>query len=308
LKSELPQEKTICSNCNNSKLLIDHNTGELVCHKCGLVISSSQLNRGPEWRAFDHIDREKLPRIGAPLSWALHDKGLSTTIGWANRDGKGRLLNSENRARLYRLRKWHRRSKLSESKHRNLTYALSEISKICNKLNLPRNVIETSSIIYRAVLNKNLIRGRTIKSVVVASIYIACRQCGIIRTLKDVAIAANITKKEAARNYRFLFRLLKPNVPPVNKSRYISRIVNKLKLSGGTERVAEKILVRAVEEKFTGGRGPGGMAAACTYISCQLTGESRTQGEIAIAAQVTEVTIRNRYKELVQNLEFNLLL
>jgi transcription initiation factor TFIIB len=160
-------------------------------------------------------------------------------------------------------------------------------------------------MIYRQALNKKLIRGRTIKSIVVASIYMACRQCGIIRTLKDVANAANITKKEAARNYRFLFIKLKPNVPPVNRSRYISKIVNKLKLTGETERVAEKILVRAVDQKLTIGRGPGGMAAACTYISCQLTGESRTQGDIARVAQVTEVTIRNRYKELAKNLEFN---
>jgi transcription initiation factor TFIIB len=236
----------------------------------------------------------------------MHDKGLSTTIGWQNVDGKGNRLSPENRSRLYRLRKWHRRSKISDSNHRNLAFALSEISKISNKVNLPKNVIETSSVIYRQALNKKLIRGRTIKSVVVASIYLACRQCGIIRTLKDVAFAANITKKEAARNYRFLLKALKPNVPQVNRSNYISRIVNKLNLTGETERIAEKILIRAVDQKFTSGRGPGGMAAACIYISCQLTGESRTQGDIARVAQVTEVTIRNRYKELAQNLEFNL--
>jgi transcription initiation factor TFIIB len=242
------------------------------------------------------------------MSWTIHDKGLSTTIGWQNKDGKGKKLSPETRARLYRLRKWHRRSKVSDSNQRNLSYALGEISKISNKINLPRNVIETSSIIYRHALQNKLIRGRTIQSVVVASIYMACRQCGIVRTLKDVAYAANITKKEAARNYRFLLKELKPSVPQVNRSRYISKIVNNLNLTGETERIAEKILVIAVDQKFTSGRGPGGMAAACIYISCQLTGESRTQHEIAREAQVTEVTIRNRYKELSQKLEFNLLL
>jgi transcription initiation factor TFIIB len=236
----------------------------------------------------------------------MHDRGLSTTIGWRNRDGKGKKLSPESRSRLYRMRKWHRRTKISDSNQRNLAYALSEIGRISDKINLPRNVVETSSIIYRKALNKSLIRGRTIKSVVVAAIYIACRQCGVIRTLKDVAFAADITKKDAARIYRFLFRELKPNVPPVNRSRYISRIVNKLRLTGRTEQIAEKILVNAVDMKLTCGRGPGGMAAACTYISCQLTGEHRTQGEIARVAQVTEVTIRNRYKELTKNLEFDL--
>jgi transcription initiation factor TFIIB len=306
LLSELNKQQTVCSNCNNSKLLIDHDTGELVCHNCGYVISSNQLNRGPEWRAFDLKQREKLTRVGAPMSWTMHDKGLSTTIGWQDKDASGRKLSPEERTRLYRLRKWHRRSKVSDSSQRNLAFALGEINKISNKVSLPRNVIETSSIIYRQALQKKIIRGRTIQSMVVASIYMACRQCGMIRTLEDVANAANITKKEAARNYRFLLKELKPNVPQVNPSRYISKIVNQLNLTGETERVAEKILVTAIDYRFTNGRSPGGMAAACIYISCQLTGERLTQTRIAKEAQVTEVTIRNRYKELVQNLEFNL--
>jgi transcription initiation factor TFIIB len=254
------------------------------------------------------MQREKLPRVGAPMSWTIHDKGLSTNIGWRDRDAKGQMLSPEIRAGLYRLRKWHRRSKVSDCNQRNLAYALGEIRKISNKVNLPKNVIETSSILYRQALQKALIRGRTILSVVVASTYMACRQCGIPRTLKDIANAANITKKDAARNYRFLLKELKPKVPRVNPSRYISKIVNKLDLSGETEQIAEKILVTANDQRLTGGRSPGGMAAACIYIGCQLTGESRTQGEIAKEAQVTEVTIRNRYKELSQNLEFKLLI
>jgi transcription initiation factor TFIIB len=289
-------------------VLIDHETGELVCHDCGFVVASKQVNRGPEWRAFNPIDKEKLPRVGAPMSWNIHDKGLSTVIDWQDRDYQGRMISPENRAKLYRLRKWHRRSKISDCSQRNLTFALSDNTKIGNKLNLPRNVIETSSIIYRQALSKNLIKGRTMKGVVVASLYMACRQCGVIRTLKEVAYAANITKEEAARNYRFLLRELHPSVPQVNTARYISRIINKLNLTGETERIAEIILETAVDRRLTGGRGPGGMAAACVYISSQLTGEHITQVKIAEEAQVTEVTIRNRYKELANTLEFNILL
>ena len=234
----------------------------------------------------------------------IHDKGLSTTIGWQNRDFSGRNLSPEKRDQLYRLRKWHRRSKVSDSTQRNLAHALSEMSKISYKINLPKNVIETSSMIYRRAIQKQLIRGRTIKSVAVASIYMACRQCGVIRTLEDVAGAANISKKEAARNYRLLFRKLKPSVPQVNTGKYISKIVNNLALSGETERLAMVILNQASEMKLTSGRGPAGMAAACIYISSQLTNERRTQGEISKEAQVTEVTIRNRYKELAQRLDF----
>ncbi len=303
LSSKLKKE-TICTDCGNSNLLRDYETGELVCQACGIVVSDATLSTGPEWRAFDQEQRDKLPRVGAPVTWTIHDKGLSTTIGWQDRDASGRKLSPEERARLYRLRKWHRRSKVSDSTQRNLAHALSEMSKISYKLNLPRNVIETSSMIYRRAIQKQLIRGRTIQSVAVASIYMACRQCGVIRTLEDVAGAANITKKEAARNYRFLLRELKPSVPQVNPRGYISKIVNKLALSGETERLAMAILNQASEMKLTSGRGPSGIAAACIYISSQLTDERRTQGEIAKEAQVTEVTIRNRYKELAQRLEF----
>ncbi|MFA9436194.1 MAG: transcription initiation factor IIB family protein [Candidatus Bathyarchaeota archaeon] len=299
------KKQTVCTECGNSNLFRDYESSELVCQACGMVVSSTELSTGPEWRAFDQQQRDKLPRVGAPVTWTIHDKGLSTTIGWQDRDFSGRKLSPEERARLYRLRKWHRRSKVSDSTQRNLAHALSEMGKISYKINLPRNVIETSSMIYRRAIQKQLIRGRTIQSVAVASIYMACRQCGVIRTLEDVAGAANITKKEAARNYRFLLRELKPSVPQVNPRGYISKIVNKLALSGQTEQIAMAILNQASEMKLTSGRGPSGIAAACIYISSQLTDERRTQGEIAKEAQVTEVTIRNRYKELAQRLDFD---
>ncbi len=294
----------MCTECGGTNLLRDYETGELVCERCGFVLSSTILDQGPEWRAFDQEQRDKLPRVGAPVTWTIHDKGLSTTIGWQDRDASGRKLSPEERARLYRLRKWHRRSKVSDSTQRNLAHALSEMSKIAYKLNLPRNVIETSSMIYRRAIHKQLIRGRTIQSVAVASIYMACRQCNVIRTLEDVSKAANITKKEAARNYRFLLRELKSDVPQVNPHGYISKIVNKLSLTGETERLSMKILDIASELRLTSGRGPSGIAAACIYISSQIIDDRRTQGEIAREAQVTEVTIRNRYKELTQLLDF----
>jgi transcription initiation factor TFIIB len=279
-------------------------TGELVCQSCGIVFSSTYLSTAPEWRAFDHIQREKLPRVGAPTNWVIHDKGLSTTMGWQNIDFSGKQLNPEMRSRVYRLRKWQRRSMITDNRNRNLSQALSEMSKIQSKLNLPRNVIETSSIIYRKALNANMIRGRTVQNIIVACIYMACRQCGIIRSLEDVAGSCNMSKKDAARNYRFLLRKLKLIVPKIDSQRYIGKIVNNLGLIGETERLAKTILHTASLMKLTGGRAPAGMAAACVYISTRFTGDYRTQGAIAMEAQITEVTIRNRYKELVGCLEF----
>jgi transcription initiation factor TFIIB len=294
-----------CSECGGVNLVRDDENGELVCQTCGMVVSSAQLSTDPEWRAFDSTERENLPRVGAPLTWTMHDRGLSTNIGWQGIDAMGRRLSLEERARVYRLRKWHQRSKISDSVNRNLSTALTEISKISYQLNLPRNVVETSSVIYRRALVENLIRGRTIRNMAVACIYMACRQCGVVRSLEEVASAADLTKKDAARNYRILINKLGTNVPQMSPRMYIGKLVNVLGLNGDVEKLASMILDQASEMKLTGGRGPSGMAAACIYISTQITDDTRTQGEISVAAQVTEVTIRNRYKELVQQIEIN---
>ena len=299
IKSE---KATGCPECGSSDLIRDYEAGESVCEHCGIVISTELVNHGPEWRAFNLEQREKRTRVGAPLTWTIHDKGLSTIIDWTGRDIYGRGLKPEQRAQAYRLRKWNRRSKVSGASERNLAYALSELTKIAYKLALPRNVLETASVIYRQIVRKRLIRGRSIQGIAAASIYMACRQCNIIRTLGEVGRAANISKKESGRNYRFLLRKLETRVPPVETKSYVSKFVNQLTLSGSVENLATQILDQAIELRLTSGRGPAGIAAAATYIASLLNNERRTQGEIARGAMVTEVTIRNRYKELTQKL------
>jgi transcription initiation factor TFIIB len=159
-------------------------------------------------------------------------------------------------------------------------------------------------MIYRRAVQNQLIKGRTIQGLVAASVYTACRQCTLIRSLEDVADAANISRKEAAKNYRFLYNELKTDVPQVDRDNLISNYVSKLRISGLTEQKARKILEIAESQKLTIGKAPEGVTAACIYIACRLMEEHRTQGEIARVAQITEVTIRNRYKELMKNLEF----
>lgn len=292
-----------CPECGGEDLIRDYEAGELVCERCGYVVSTTLLDQGPEWREFREEQGKKRSRVGSPLTLTVHDRGMSTVIDWRDKDIHGRRLNPMKRAQLYRMRKWDRRSKVSGNKQRNLAYALSEMTKSAYKLKLPRSVLETASMIYRSSVRKRFTRGRSIRGVAAASIYMACRQCKVIRSLEEVANAANISKKNQARNYRFLLRRLKAKVPPVEPEEYLSRFIGKLELSGDVESVAIEILENARELKLTGGRGPAGIAAATIYIACLLMKEKRTQGEIAKEAKVTEVTIRNRYKELIDELE-----
>lgn len=299
----LPDSKWICPECSGGRFIRDYQSGEIVCIECGYVVEDKLEDRGPEWRAFDDEQRQKRMRVGAPLTFTIHDKGLSTMIDWRNRDTYGRNLSPGQRSQVYRLRKWQRRSRVSDATERNLAFALSELSKMSSALNLPKNILETASVIYRKAVKKHLIRGRSIQGVTSAAIYMACRQCGVARTLDEVAHVSLVNRKEIGRSYRFMVKELEAFVPPSTPARYISRFSNQLGLVGNVESIAISILNVAKKLNLTSGRGPLGIAAAATYIASTLLNDRRTQRELAEQANVTEVTIRNRYKELIESLE-----
>ena len=301
-----PAKVQCCPECGSTRLMRDYECAEIVCMDCGFVIAAKIADRGPEWRAFDDEQRAKRTRVGAPLTYTIHDKGLSTMIDWHDRDIYGKSLSPGQKAQVYRLRKWQRRIRVSDATERNLAFALSEITKIANNLNLPKNILETASVVYRKAVKERLIRGRSIQGVTAAAIYLACRQCRLARTLEEIAQASSVNKKEVGRSYRFLIRELDYFVPPLKPSQYIAKFSNQLTMQGKVEEIAHKILAVAKELKLTSGRGPTGIAAAASYIASVLTGERKTQREIAEIAQVTEVTIRNRYKELVERLMFQI--
>jgi transcription initiation factor TFIIB len=295
-----------CSECGGNRFIRDYETGESVCIDCGYVIEEKMEDRGPEWRAFDNEQKEKRIRVGAPLTFTIHDKGLSTMIDWRDKDTYGKMLPQTERAKVYRLRKWQQRSRVSNATERNLAFALSELSKMSSALNLPKNILETASVIYRKAVKLQLIRGRSIQGVTSAAIYMACRQCGVARTLDEVAQVSLVGRKEIGRSYRFMIKELDTFVPPSTASHYISRFSNQLGLVGNAETIAIRILNIAKALRLTSGRGPLGIAAAATYIASTLVNDRRTQRELAEQANVTEVTIRNRYKELIDSLSITI--
>ena len=291
-----------CPECGSTHLVRDYERGELVCMDCGLVIDDSYIDQGPEWRAFDSEQRDSRARTGAPMTYKIHDKGLSTEISWNNRDSYGKSIPTRSRAQLYRLRKWQKRIKVSNAADRNLTQALQELERISSNLGLPNNVRETAALIYRKAVKENMIRGRSIEGVVAASIYAACRMLDIPRTLDEIASVTRVKKREIGRVYRIMSRTLKLSILPSKPDDYIDRFCAKLKLGGDVKKKAYEIIRMADEQHILSGRGPTGVAAATIYIASILCNERRTQREVAEVAGVTEVTIRNRYKELVDKL------
>ena len=294
----------LCPECGNDNIIADESRGELVCSLCGLVITQRLIDSGPEWRAFSSEEANKKVRTGAPTTLTLHDKGLSTMIGWRNKDAYGKTISPKMKAEVYRLRKWHARTRTNKSIDRNLAYAMNELDRLASQLSISRELKESAAHIYRKMAYKNLIRGRSIEGMLIASIYVACRLTKIPKTLDDFLEFSSIDKKKIARCYRLIIHELKINMNVSSPINFIPRFCAELNLSGRTQNRAAAILKLAKKYRITAGKAPTGLAGAALYVAAIQEGERRTQKEISNISGVTEATIRNRYKEIVGHLNF----
>jgi len=287
-----------CPECESQRFEEDSAEGQLVCVDCGMIVDENRIDESAEWRAFNEQEREKKARAGQPLTYTKHDMGVSTEIG----KGSGELykVSGNKRAQYYRLRKWHKR--LTKSKDRNLGFALSELNSMVSNLNLPESVHEEVARLYEKAVDKGLVRGRSMESIISALLYIVARKQGTPRTLDEISEASGIEKREIGRAYRYVARELGLRILPAKPQDYVPRFAGKLQLSGEVQARARQILKEAREKDLLSGKGPTGLAAAALYIAAVLEGEKRTQREVADVVGVTEVTIRNRYKELAEKL------
>lgn len=291
-----------CQECGSLNLIHDYDSGETICGDCGLVIREQTMDKGPEWRAFTREEKASRSRVGVPMSYSVHDKGLSTAIGRIDRDAFGRKLPLATRLQMWRLRKWQIRSRVHSSVDRNLAQAMAELDRLADKVYLPASVKEKAAVTYRKALDKGLVRGRSIAAIAAASLYAACRTTSTPRTLREISEASLVDKKDVARCYRLLLRELDIKMPIANPLTYISKIAERTGISGPTQGDAIKILREARRIRASAGKDPMGLAAAALYIACLMNNEKKTQKDIAEAAGVTEVTVRNRYKTLKRQL------
>ncbi|MGI9566864.1 MAG: transcription initiation factor IIB [Nitrosopumilus sp.] len=292
------------SSCDESTLITDFETGEIFCSNCGHVLSERAEYSGPEWSSFSH-DKINDTGTGSRTSLAKHDQGLSTIINTADKDVSGRPLSTTMKKTLKQLRILDRQSQIRTSGDRNFIQAFGKLHGLKDKLALSNIIMEKAAYIYRKAVEKKLVQGRTISAMIAASLYAACRDTKTPRTLKDIAQASNIRRKEIAVCYRLIFQELELKMPVIDSIQCIARISSRLEITEKTKRHAVKVLKQAQEHKETAGKDPMGLAAAALYLSCAKNGEYKTQRQIASAANVTEVTVRNRVKsfKLDQNLK-----
>ena len=291
-----------CPECESKNLIHDYDSGETICGDCGLVLYEQMMDKGPEWRAFTAEEKTSRSRVGMPTSYSIHDKGLSTAISQVDRDAFGRKLPLSTRLQMWRLRKWQIRSRVHSSIDRNLAQAMAELERLSSKVSTSPPVREKAAVVYRKALDKGLVRGRSINAIAAAALYAACRKSGSPRTLSEIAEASLVGKKDVARCYRLLLQELDFQMPLSAPLTYVSKIAEKTGISGKAQGSAIAILRMARQKRVSAGKDPMGLAAAALYIACLQKTEKQTQKDIAEAAGVTEVTIRNRYKDLKKQL------
>ena len=295
-----------CTACNSS-LVDDTENGEIICSGCGIVMVEHMEDHGPEVKSSSLEDKMKLARATGQTSYSQHDLGITTEISIGTKDFSGKKISVEMSNQMHRIGKWQPRVRVSSSRERRLSNILGRISEICQNCSLPKNVIETASMIYRSLDGKNIqVKGKSVDSISAAVVYMACKQCDVIRSLdeilREVCHASKVKSKTklASRYYRMLVMELGTNTAPiVTMDKYISKIANMTKTDTRVERLSLEIAEKTKDRNIADGKAPNGIAAAYLYIASILLGQNIIQRDVSSVSGVTEVTIRNRCKEIL---------
>ncbi len=292
--------------CNKGPLVTDTESGEVMCAACGIVLEEKIEERGYENSIFTKGDNISNSRVGPRLKLSLYDMGLSTIIHSRNADSSGKRLSGKIREEFYRLRKWDMYSKSKRNK--KYTEPFIMLDAIRAKLNLSESVVEKAAQMYRKAVSHNLTNGRSKPVLISAAIYAACRSTNTPRTLKDVADAANVKRKNLQKTYRILANGLELTLDTYDPIDFITRLASSVGVKEKTRLDAIELLLRAREMEITSGKNPIGVASAALYLSCVYNRENITQMQIAEAAGVTNVTVRARYHDLLKEVKDNTIL
>lgn len=325
-----------CPECK-SNLIHDHSKGEYICQKCGYVVVEQAFDYGPESHSFDSEEKSKNVRASGYTSISLHDFGLRTEIGIGTRDYSGKSINHQMAEQMNSMRRWHSRIRVASPKERRLLNVLSKINEICSAMSLSKTVMETAAMLYRNFETMSEAKGKSITCIAAASIYLACKRCSIVRSLEEIIKTEGIieedrsTLKLASKYYRMMVIEMgiftsqessgtgsaKPNVVSISNpssvtqskpisvtlaiDHYISKLTNVAKIDTRIERLAIDLAHKTNSNIIADGKAPNGLAAAYIYLAALLLGINLLQMDISSLAGVTEVTIRNRCKDILSN-------
>jgi transcription initiation factor TFIIB len=303
-----------CPECE-STLVDDIQNGERFCSACGVIVAEQMADYGPETKSSSLEEKMKLARATGQTTYSQHDLGITTEIAIGTKDFSGKSINSQVANQMHNLRKWQQRVRVSTPRERRLSIVLAKIGETCKTLALSKNVLETASMIYRSLDGKVEVKGKSVVSISAATIYMACKQCAVVRSLDEICRGLCIPKdlkaktKLAARYYRtMVMELGNSTAPVITMDKYISKIANLTGTDVRVERLALEISEKTKDRNLADGKAPNGIAAAYLYVASILLGQNVLQRDVSSVAGVTEVTIRNRCKEILTSYKLKLTL
>ncbi len=303
LKEEFIEESDRrCPECDSQDLVRDDHRAELVCNSCGLVIEEDLIDQGPEWRDFNVYERYGSSRVGSPANPMIPDKGLSTEIPVATKDAHGKSLSTEARVRFYRMRMLHNQVRQSKRGERSLGEGLKQVDRFSSLMRLPSSIREEAAVIYRKAAQQGVVRGRSIAIIAAASIYVACRLHGFPRTLREIVETLKLDRKKLSRTYTILNRELRLRIPTTSPADYLPRISEALELRPATRAMASRMIGDLAADPTFASMLPTGTVAGAVYIASILCDDRRSQDEISKASGVSEVTLRNRARQIADAL------
>jgi len=307
-------ETQSCPECRSS-LIDDVQNGEIICSGCGVVVADQIADYGPESKGSSLEEKMKLARATGQTTYSQHDLGITTEISMSTKDFSGKSINTEIANQMHNLRKWQQRVRVSSPRERRLANVLAKIGEACNSLSLTKNVLETASMIYRNLDDKMDVKGKSVASISAATIYMACKQCEVVRSLDEICQGLCAQKevkakvKLAARYYRtMVMEMGNFTAPIITMDKYISKIANLSKTDVRVERLALEIAEKTKNNSIADGKAPNGIAAAYLYVASVLLGQNVLQRDVSSIAGVTEVTIRNRCKEILTSYQLKVIL
>jgi transcription initiation factor TFIIB len=328
---------TQCPECK-SHVIHDYSKGEYICEKCGCVVMDQVDDYGPESHSTDFEEKTKNTRASGFTSLSLHDYGLRTEIALGSKDYSGKLIDYEMIEQMNNMRKWHSRIRVASPKERRLSNVLSRINEISSAMSLPKTLVETAAMLYRNFENKSEAKGKSVICMAAATIYLACKRCSIVRSLEEIVKATGIGEQDksslklASKYYRMMVMEMgvftehmvtssssphvisqlessAPSSPSMIQSKtipatlaidqYIAKLANIAKIDMKVERLAIDIAHKTDNHMLADGKAPNGLAAAYIYLAAVLLGVNLLQIDVSSLAGVTEVTIRNRCKDIL---------
>jgi len=314
---------TQCPECS-ANLIQDHSKGEYICERCGCVVMDQVADYGRESNSTDFEEKSKNTRASGSTSLALHDFGLRTEIASGSKDYAGKSVDYQMAETMNNIRKWHTRIRIISPQQRRLSNVLTKINETCAAMSLPKLLVETSAMLYRNFESNYEAKGKSIACMAAATIYLACKKCSVVRSLEEIVEATGVTDQDrsnvklASKYYRMMVMEMGvfteqqtpspvANTPPPSPSiavalaidHYISKLANMAKIDTKVERLAIDIAHKTDDHMLADGKAPNGLAAAYIYIASMLLGVNILQRDVSSLSGVTEVTIRNRCKDIL---------